>query len=165
MVERGRMPDAAWRNVRVGGPGGTAAGSCMTTLREQLCDPLLEGAIPRSVLATIIVPLVDATRAVVGALTFYQRAKKLEKGEGKSKGKSGCAVSPNNGIPRRGWAIEGERLEAAIQQFDAVRPAARTASRIFQATPLSVRPRPTRANHAPHRLTSPDVSRPTSPYG
>ena len=72
----------------------------MTILRQQVSSPLVEGAYARTWLATIVVPLVDETGAVVGAIPFYSRVKKPKKGE---KGKPASRCRPTTAsTPRLG---------------------------------------------------------------
>ena len=122
----GGIADSAIRVNRVSGPfGHLDVGSSFRDWAKLVCDRSVTGAIPRRAQATVVVPLVDASGAVVGLAPFYM---------GKTGGLNAQPVTPrHHGVPRRGWVAPGKRLDAAIEKHSKSE-AVRTLLRRFTAT-------------------------------
>lgn len=78
------------------------------TLYLQVCSPRVTGAIPRTPVATVAIPLQRTSdKAITGIAPFYISV---------ASGLNAPAVTPrHHGIPRRGWVAPGYRLlEEAI---------------------------------------------------
>lgn len=73
-----------------------------------MCDPLVTGAIPRTVVAAICVPLQTKGGAITAIAPFYMS---------KQGGLNARVVTPrHHAIPRLGWVGAGQRLAAAIRE-------------------------------------------------
>ena len=103
---KNRVERSQIRVSRVGGANGHAGGRRMSELRQEVCSPIVCGAIPRRWVSTIVIPVSNEDGVVRGLIPFYM---------GLKKDTAPVSINPMWAIPRYGWAVEeGRRLQEVL---------------------------------------------------